>query len=88
MHYAELTIKLYVIWQATLHLRNGYGIVQESIEVYLKPCQTSLMELFCENSQRILVLKYFFKKRSIAAVQHHLKYTYEVVLSSLVQSIK
>ena len=88
MHYAELTIKSYVIWHANLHLQNGYGNIQESIRAYLEPCQTSKMELFCENSKRVLILKYFFKNNYIEAVQHHPEYAYELFVSSLVQCIK
>ena len=88
MHYAELTIKSYVIWHANLHLQNRYGNIQESIRAYLEPYQTSKMELFRENSKRVLILKYFFKNNSIKAVQHHPKYAYELFVSSLVQSTK
>ena len=31
----------------------------KGIEAYLKLKQTSLMELFCENSQRLLAIDYF-----------------------------
>ena len=58
------------------------------IRAYLEPSQTSKMELFCENSKRVLILKYFFKNNSIKAFQHHPKYAYELFVSSLVQCIK
>ena len=31
-------------------------------EVYLWPCQTSIMELLCENGQPVIVVVYFRKK--------------------------
>ena len=34
-------------------------------EVYLEPCRTFTMELFCKNSQRLKVVKYFRKKAPV-----------------------
>ena len=45
-------------------------------EVYLRPCQTSMMEFFfCWNSQQRLVVNYFLKKALVLDVWQGPKYT-------------
>ena len=38
------------------------AVLLQVSEVYLEPSQTSTMELFCENSWRLLAVNYFQKK--------------------------
>ena len=50
--------------------RNKTGLVKNvrPRQAYLEPSQTSTMELFCENSQRLKAVNYFPKKSGIVDV--------------------
>ena len=51
----------------------AYNREPNELETLSAPCQTFLLELFCENSERLLVVSYFCKKGFIADVSRYPK---------------
>ena len=54
--------ELELIYESVANFGHIQFIGLVSTEVYLEPCQTSMMELFCENTLRLVAVNYFLKK--------------------------
>ena len=65
-----LQVNIIQIAYSTFYMNNSRA------EVYLEPCRTSTMALFCENSWRLKAVYYFRKKSSIVLVQMGSKYAF------------
>ena len=71
-HFTRILYIKFLSWEylKELHQHSIYCALRKNVtEVYLEPSLTSMMEILCENSSRLILVNYFCKKGSIADVR-------------------